>query len=106
MSYVYGFGQETMAPEQYLQKSGTDYAQNLYLTESEIPWSDEPGAWAEKAQQERTEEEAVAARGEMVRMRAQVAVAPPAVPKPVQAGLGGWAVVLGLGLLGAFLWMK
>ena len=97
--YSYGFGQETMAPEQYLQKTGSDYAQNLYLEEPEPEYETD---YTLTLQPEKGAP-VVAKKPASGGATPIVEVVPP--PPPVQAGFG-WAAVLGLGLLGAFLWMK
>jgi len=97
MSY-YSFGQETITPEEYLRKTGTDYAQNRDLEEPE-PEYDVSDVTAQR-------EPGGKPTTSGVPTPSTPAVVSVALPKPVQAGLSGSALLVGVGLLGLLWWLR
>jgi hypothetical protein len=94
----YSFGQETVTPEEYLRKTGEDYAQNRDLEEPEPEYEVDYNVTAKR------EPSKPAAPGSPA--SAAPAVVSSTLPKPVQAGLSGSAMLVGVGLLGLIWWMR
>ena len=98
MSY-YSFGQETITPEEYLRKTGEDYAQNRDIEEPEPECEVDYNVTAQREPSSRS-------ATPVSPTPSTPAVVSGALPKPAQAGLSGSALLVGVGLLGLLWWMR